>query len=121
MSEQPESQNGEAPTNGAATPPPQGGMPELDEATRIALLEDHYEFPGFFPVVVIASRSVEFHARLESVVSEAQDGDPYRVNERQSSKGNYASYRVEMHVADARTALARKEMLGELPGIYALI
>ena len=99
----------------------QGGMPELDEATRIALLEEHYEFPGFFPVVVIAPRSEDFQSQLESTVAEAQGDEPYRLNERPSRKGNYASYRVEMHVADARTALARKDMLGDLPGIYALL
>lgn len=98
-----------------------GGMPELDEATRIALLEEHHEFPGFFPVVVIASRSETFHAELVAIVSDAQGDDPYRVHERPSRKGTYASYRVEMHVADARTALSRKELLAGLPGIFALI
>ncbi len=69
----------------------------------------------------IAALSEDFQSQLESTVAEAQGDEPYCLNERPSLKGNYASYRVEMHVADARTALARKDLLGDLPGIYALL
>lgn len=93
----------------------------LDEGAQIAALELAHEFPGYFPVVVIARREEAFEARLEHLVVELQGAQPYRMRRRASRQGTYMSYRLELHVRTAREALGCRARLAELPGIVMLL
>jgi len=97
------------------------GAEELDAQTRIDLIEGAHDLPGKFPVVVIAARDAEFHAMLMATVAAEQGDDPFTVSERRSRAGNYIAYRLELHVADGRIALSRKAVIGNLPGVVALL
>jgi putative lipoic acid-binding regulatory protein len=95
---------------------------EPDDTSRIeAALDGVYDFPAFYPVVVIARQGFEFGAELHATVAAAQGDQPFRIRERKSSGGKYVSYRVEMHVPTARQALARKSLLAQLPGVLVLL
>ena len=92
-----------------------------DDAEIVAAMESQHAFPGYYPVVVIARRGEGFEERLRGAI-EAQQGEaPWRLTERRSRQGNYVSYRVELHVDDARTALQRKAVLAELSGVLVLL
>jgi len=101
-----------------------GSGPESgdDEARRVLeAMEEEYNFPAFYPVVLIARGATGFDERLQAAVAAVQGEAPFRIRERPSSQGTYISYRVELFVADARTALARKAMLAGLSGVLVLL
>lgn len=113
--------NGQSANDGVATPAACVLDGTLDEGAQIAALELAHEFPGYFPVVVIARREEAFEARLEGLVVELQGAQPYRMRRRASRQGTYMSYRLELHVQTARDALGRRARLAELPGIVMLL
>lgn len=81
-----------------------------------AITEKH-EFPGYFPVVVIAKSDLAFTARLHAALEYVQEGAAFDVTERASSRNNYVSYTVQVHVANAEMALERKAFLSALDGV----
>jgi putative lipoic acid-binding regulatory protein len=91
------------------------------DETITAAMEEVYDFPGYYPVVVIARRGLDFEAVLQATLAAAQGDAPFRVRERASRAGNYVSYRVEVHVSTAHQALARKNLLADLPGVLLLL
>jgi putative lipoic acid-binding regulatory protein len=91
------------------------------DAELVAAMERQHDFPGFYPVVVIARRDVDFEARLRGAVAAQQGAAPWRITERRSRRGNYVSYRVELHVDTARIALARKAVLAGLRGVLVIL
>lgn len=96
------------------------GMEDLDEDMSIALIEDAHSLPGIYPVVVIAARGDTFRATLVATVELEQQGDPFTITHRESSQGNFISYRVELHVESGRDALQRKSVLAALEGVVAV-
>jgi hypothetical protein len=93
----------------------------VDEPALIEALEREYDFPAYYPVVVIARQGTGFQDRLLAEVERAQGDAPYRIRERTSRQETYISYRVELFVNDAHTALRRKETLGAIEGVLYLL
>jgi putative lipoic acid-binding regulatory protein len=93
------------------------------EAERRILeaMEEAYDFPGFYPVVVIARSSDGFEADLQATLAAEQGAAPFRIRERSSREGNYMSYRVELFVATPEVALSRKATLATLNGVLLLL
>lgn len=103
---------------------PNGGMTDdpLGKDQRILeAIADAYEFPGYYPVVVIARSGLEFEATLMATIVAQQGEAPYRITERASRRGNYRSYRVELYVDDPPAAIAAKEWLSRLEGVLFVI
>ncbi len=103
---------------------PNGGMSHdaLEQDARVlAAIADAYEFPGYYPVVVIARSGLEFEATLMATIVAQQGEAPYRITERASRRGNYRSYRVELFVDDPPAAIAAKEWLSSLEGVLFVI
>lgn len=98
-----------------------GTFSGVDDQTILDAIERAHEFPGYYPIVVIARREVAFEARLHAAVESSQHGAPYRIRERQSRQGNYSAYRVEIYVESAEMALARKAALAALAGVLLLL
>lgn len=92
----------------------------LDEATQISLLETYHSFPGLFMIVLITRPSDEFFALLQATVAAEQGVDAFEIEVRPSRQGNYAAYRVNVHVASAHHALNRRRVLAALPDLYAV-
>ena len=84
-------------------------------------MEEAHDFPGYYPVVVIARSSDGFEADLQATLAAEQGGAPFRIRERSSREGNYVSYRVELFVATPEAALARKLTLASLSGVLLLL
>jgi putative lipoic acid-binding regulatory protein len=102
--------------NGRTVEGPRAG-PTDDERRLAQALEEAHEFPGLYPVVVIARREEGFLRQLEETISAEQGDAPYQIRERRSSNDNYRSYRVELYVEGAAQAIARKAALASLPGV----
>ena len=94
---------------------------KLDETQQIEALELAHEFPGYFPIVVIARQDEGFTGRLEALVAELQGAAPHRSSQRSSSRGGYVSYRLELYVDSAAEALIRRASLSEMPGVVMLL
>lgn len=92
----------------------------LDEATQIALLEAYHTFPGRFTIVLITRPDEAFFALLQATVVAEQGIDEFEIEVRPSKKGNYAAYRVHVHVSSAQAALNRRRVLATLPDLYAV-
>ncbi len=115
------SKTGDAAPNGGMT---NGHLTEdgLEHDERIlAAIADAYEFPGYYPVVVIARSGLEFEATLMASIVAQQGEAPYRITERASRRGNYRSYRVELFVDDPPAAIAAKGWLSQLEGVLFVI
>ena len=97
------------------------GVDDLDEEQSIELIESAHELPGIYPVVVIAARDEVFRAILLATIEFEQDGHPFTITDRESSRGNFISYRVEMHVLSGRVALHRKAVLASLTGVVTIL
>lgn len=94
---------------------------QMTDEELVQVLDEAYSFPDYFPVVVIARCAIGFDLQLQEVVAEFQAGAPFTIEERLSRKGNYVSYHVDIFVEDARSALARKTVLAEMPGVLMLL
>jgi putative lipoic acid-binding regulatory protein len=92
--------------------------------TRLEVLEvidQHFTFPGPFPLTVIARSGSDFYAMLHATLEELQGDEAFSIIERPSSKQNYSSYRIEIHVDSASTALYRKEVIAAIDGVLMML
>jgi putative lipoic acid-binding regulatory protein len=97
-------------------------LPEArDEFALILAMEEAHEFPGYYPVIVIAQQGEDFRALLYQTLSVTQGQAPFEVTERPSRKGTYISYRIEIFVESARSALDRKLVISSLEGVLYLL
>jgi putative lipoic acid-binding regulatory protein len=94
---------------------------EAEERRLIEAMENAHEFPGYYPVVLIARRGLGFEAELNATLAATQGDDPFRIRERTSRQGNYVSYHVDVFVQSAHDALARKQVLAEMPGVIVML
>ncbi len=94
---------------------------EIDEAQLISAMEEAHEFPGYYPVVVIAHEGEAFRALLHATLLDEQGSAPFLVQERASRKGTYISYRIEIFVESAAVALARKQVISGIEGVLYLL
>jgi hypothetical protein len=83
----------------------------------IRALQEQHVFPGMFPIVLIARSDLAFTARLHAALEYTQEGAPFEVTERPSSRNSYISYTVRVHVETAEIALERKAFLSALEGV----
>jgi len=96
--------------------------PEDAEETRlIEAMEGAHQFPGFYPMVVIAHEGDAFRALLKATLALEQGDAPFRISERPSRMGTYISFRVEVFVASAQVALARKGVIAALDGVLFIL
>jgi putative lipoic acid-binding regulatory protein len=88
-----------------------------DHERVLAAIDEAYDLPGRFPVVLIAPSGSGFRDQLDVELGRLQGDAPFDIRERESRHGNYMSYRIELHVESAEDALAKKSALAELPGV----
>jgi len=113
--------NGAVPDDHGQSAPTSIGGDVLNESEQIAALELGYEFPGYVPVVVVAHRTEVFETMLAARLADVQGADPYRRTDRLSRDGNYAAYRIEIFVPNAREAVARRAAIAALPGVKLML
>ncbi|MBN1446551.1 MAG: DUF493 domain-containing protein [Bacteroidetes bacterium] len=100
------------------------GLPPNRRLTReemLAVLRAHHTFPGMFPLTVISRSDHAFYAVLHSALEELQGESTFRIEEKPSSRKNFASYRIEIFVESAETALYRKEAIGRIKGVLFML
>jgi putative lipoic acid-binding regulatory protein len=100
---------------------PQRSNPRLTRLEVLELLRGNFVFPGHFPITVIARGGSEFYAVLHAMLEELQGESSFSIVERPSSKQNYSSYRIEIYVDTAETALYRKEVISTLNGVLMML
>jgi putative lipoic acid-binding regulatory protein len=100
------------------TPNPNG---TLSREELLAVLRESYIFPGMYPITVIARSDLAFYAHLHVALEELQGESSFTVDERPSSKKNFTSYRIEIFVESAETALYRKEAIGKVDGVLVML
>lgn len=93
----------------------------LNRLEVLEVLRENYTFPGAFPMTVIARSGSDFYAVLHATLEELQGEDGFSITERPSSKKNYSSYRIEIHVDSASTALFRKEVVAAIEGVLMML
>ena len=112
----------EKPGNGHSVPVPASEDGRSGEQERlIAAMEERHTFPGFYKVVIIAEAGEDFHAALWQMVEVIQSESPFRLSRRDSSKGGYVAYHLEIHVESARAALERKHLIAGLEGVRVML
>lgn len=109
--------NGKPGGNGAAG----ASDARLTRQELIEAIESGHEFPGLFAIVLIARHDPAFRERLDRAVVAIQGGAPFDIRERESRKGNYVSYHVEVFVESAEEALDRRTAFSALPGVLLLL
>jgi len=87
----------------------------------IDVLRKNFVFPGEFPITVIARSGSEFYALLHSTLEELQGESSFTIHQRPSARKNFTSYRVQIYVESAETALYRKEIIGSITGVLMMI
>lgn len=107
-------------TPGRPAAPP-SGWPDPTPDDLLHALEEAHEFPGYYPIVVIARTGEDFEELLRYELSHAQGESPYTIDARLSRNGNYVSYKVEVFVDSAQIALDRKAALADLDGVLMLL
>lgn len=93
----------------------------LNRDELLQVIRDHYVLPGMYPMTVIARSGSAFYATLHLLLEELQGEGSFRIEERVSSKKNFASFRIEIFVESAETALYRRERISELDGVLMLL
>lgn len=93
----------------------------LTREEMLDVLRDNHIFPGMFPITLIARSDHAFYAMLHSALEELQGESTFRIEEKPSRKKNFTSYRVEIFVESAETALFRKEALGRVEGVLVML
>ncbi|MBE0645495.1 MAG: DUF493 domain-containing protein [Bacteroidetes bacterium] len=93
----------------------------LSHDEMIEVLRSNFVFPGEFPVTVIARSGSDFYARLHAMLEALQGETTFTIQERPSSKNNFTSYRIEIFVESAETALYRKEAIGKISGVLMML
>lgn len=93
----------------------------LNRDELLQVIRDHHVLPGMYPMTVIARAGSAFYATLHLLLEELQGEGSFRIEERASSKKNFSSFRVEIYVESAETALYRRERISELDGVLMLL
>ena len=95
---------------------------QIDERQQMLdAMEEHYDFPGEYKIVVIAKSGEGFRARLIAHLEIYQAGADYDLRERPSRKGNYIAYHLRIHVVSAEVALERKHTISLLEGVHVML
>ena len=93
--------------------------PEAERLRDIELIQACYQFPGDFPLSVIA-RSDE--AVVADILATATAAGPISAHERQPSKGGkYVSHRLQVRVENAMEAHALRAALRSLDGVKTVL
>lgn len=92
-----------------------------DRDNLIRAMEDEYDFPGYYPITLIARNDDTFSSNLQAALEYEQDGAGFEITERPSRKNNYISYRITVYVDSAEEALQRKDFLRELAGVLVML
>lgn len=100
---------------------PEPGSRPLSRLELLEVLRASHVFPGEFPITVFAKSGNEFYARLHATLRELQGETSYTIHERPSSKKNFTSYRIQIFVESAETALYRKEIIGQISGVLMML
>ncbi|MDT8324621.1 MAG: DUF493 family protein [Bacteroidota bacterium] len=87
----------------------------------LAVLRENHVFPGHFPVTVIAHSDLAFYANLHAALEDLQGESTFTIEEKPSRKKNFTSYRIELYVESAETALSRKESIGKIDGVLVML
>jgi putative lipoic acid-binding regulatory protein len=93
----------------------------LNRDELLQVIRDHTILPGMYPMTVIARADSAFYPTLHLLLEELQGEGSFRIAERVSSKKNFASFRIEIFVESAETALYRRERISELDGVLMLL
>lgn len=93
----------------------------MTQAEVLEVLRSHFVFPGLFPITIISRSGNDFYALLHKTLEKLQGEASFTIQERASSKRNFASYRIEIFVESAETALFRKETIGKIDGVLLML
>ncbi len=93
----------------------------LNRTELLQVIRDHHVLPGMYRMTVIARTGSAFYATLHLLLEQLQGETTFRIQERASSKKNYSSFRIEIFVESAETALYRRERISELDGVLLLL
>ncbi len=93
----------------------------LNRDEMLDVLRQNHVFPGNFPITVIAKSDLAFYATLHAALEELQGESTFTIEERPSKKNNFTSYRIELYVESAETALFRKEEIGKIVGVLVML
>ena len=93
----------------------------LDRDELLQVIREHHVLPGMYPITVIARSGSAFYASLHLLLGELQGETTFRIEERPSSKKNFTSFRIEIFVESAETALFRRERISALDGVLMLL
>ena len=93
----------------------------LNRDEMLAVLRQNHTFPGEYPITVIARSDLAFYATLHMALEELQGESSFTIEEKPSSKKNFTSYRIEIYVESAETALYRKEAIGKISGVLVML
>ena len=92
-----------------------------DRFELLKAMEEVYDFPCFYPASVIAKAGEEFLQRLRKALDYELEGREYKITKKQSSSGNYISYRIELFVDSADMALDMKDFIRKVEGVIVLM
>ena len=94
---------------------------KLTRDELLSVLRENHVFPGMFPLTVIARSDLAFYATLHAAIEDLQGESSFTINEKPSTKKNFTSYRIELFVESAETALYRKEAIGRVEGVLVML
>ncbi|MFZ1730250.1 MAG: DUF493 domain-containing protein [Bacteroidota bacterium] len=100
---------------------PEPGSRPLTRIELLEVLRANHVFPGEYQLTVFAKSGNEFYALLHATLKELQGESSYTIQERPSSKKNFTSYRIQIYVESAETALYRKEIIGQIAGVLMML
>jgi putative lipoic acid-binding regulatory protein len=107
-------------TDGPAPNGPHHPGPAEEQRQEIELIEAVYEFPGDFPLSVIARNEQLVVDAV--VVAATAEGRELRSHQRQeSSGGKYVSHRLEVRVGSATEAQALRARLRAIDGVKTVL
>jgi len=93
----------------------------VEREQRIEAMENAHSFPGLYPIIIFARNDPVFYSHLHAALMYEQDGAPFTIIERESSKKNFISFRIELFVESAGIALEREEFLSGLDGVLMML
>jgi putative lipoic acid-binding regulatory protein len=93
----------------------------LSRDELLTVIRDNHNLPGMYRITIIARAGSAFYATLHLLLEELQGESTFSIEEKVSSKKNYSSYRIELFVESAETALYRRERISELEGVLLLL
>ena len=92
-----------------------------EKARLLKAMKDSYNFPGKYPITLIANGDLKFFAQLNAALEELLGTSDFDIRQRDSSKKNYVSYRITIHVESAEEALEHKEFLRTMEGVLLML